>query len=64
MSLPSSANPQPAAPVVKQGTNVYTVMLVLAFLAIVTSCILLYMELTQYGNWPWWDTQSVGVPPV
>lgn len=62
MSQPSLANPQPAPPVVKQGTNVYTVMLVLAFLAIVTSCILLYMELTQYGNYPWWNTSAVGVP--
>lgn len=49
MSLPSSANPQPAAPVVKQGTNVYTVMLILAFLALVTTCILLYMEWARFS---------------
>ena len=61
MSLPSSASQQPAPPVVKQGTNIYTVMLILAFLAIVTSCILLYMELTQFGNYPWWNTSGVSV---
>ena len=61
MSLPSSASQQPAPPVVKQGTNIYTVMLILAFLAIVTSCILLYMELTQYGSYPWWNTSAVRV---
>jgi len=61
MSLPSSASQQPSPPVVKQGTNIYTVMLILAFLALVTSCILLYMELTQFGNYPWWNTSGVSV---
>jgi hypothetical protein len=36
-------------------------MLILAFLAIVTACILLYMELTQFGNYPWWNTSGVSV---
>lgn len=65
MSQPSLASQQPAAPpVVKQGTNIYTVMLILAFLAIVVSCVLLYMELTQYGSWPYWNTSSVNITPA
>ena len=53
MSLPSS--PSAPAPVAqKQGTNIYTVMLILAFLALTTGSILLYMELTKYGPYPWW----------
>ncbi len=61
MSLPNSANPQPAPPVVKQATNIYTVMLLLAFLAIVTACVVLYLNLQQYGTYPWWNTGSVGI---
>jgi hypothetical protein len=61
MSLPSSANPQPVAPVVKQATNIYTVMLLLAFVAIVTASIVLYVNLQQYGEYPWWNTSSVGI---
>jgi hypothetical protein len=63
MSLPSSASPQPVAPVVKQATNIYTVMLLLAFAAIVTASVLLYVNLQQYGTYPWWNTGSVGVSP-
>ena len=55
MSLPSSPNtPAPAAQ--KQGTNIYTVMLILTFLALTTGSILLYMELTKYGSFPYWGT--------
>lgn len=54
MSLPNSANPAP--PVQKQGTNVYTMMLILSFIAIVTSCVLLHQELSRFGNYPWWNT--------
>jgi hypothetical protein len=38
----------------KQGTNIYTVMLILSFLALVTGTILLAMELQRYGDYPWW----------
>lgn len=34
----------------KPGLNVYTVMLLLSLLAITIACILLYMELGQYGG--------------
>lgn len=48
MSVPSSPN-QPASATEKQGTNVYTVMLILSFLAIVTACVVLSMELQRFG---------------
>ena len=53
MSLPSSPN-TPAPVAQKQGTNIYTVMLILSFLALTTGAILLYMELSKYGPYPWW----------
>jgi hypothetical protein len=57
MSLPSSPSPgQPA--VQKQGTNIYTVMLILTFLALVTGTVLLALELNRYGEYPWWRTPA------
>ena len=44
MSLPSSASPAQ-----KPGTNVYTVMLIVSFCAIVTATVLLAMELQRFG---------------
>ncbi len=52
---------QTAAPAQKQSTNVYTVMLIISFFCIVTACMLLYMELTKWGAYPWWNT-SEGTP--
>lgn len=46
MSLPSSAN-QPVAQ--KPGTNVYTVMLILSFCAILAATIILSVELGRFG---------------
>ncbi len=54
MSLPSSPN-SPAPVVQKQGTNIYSVMLILSFLALTIGSILLYMELSKYGSYPWWS---------
>jgi hypothetical protein len=54
MSLPSSPN-SPAPVVQKQGVNIYTVMLILSFLALTTASILLYTELNKYGSYPWWN---------
>jgi uncharacterized membrane protein affecting hemolysin expression len=48
----------------KQKFNIYTMMLILSFFAIVTACILLYVELTRYGSSPWWDTKSIATPPA
>jgi hypothetical protein len=56
--------PQPVdVPTQKQKTDVYTVMLIIAFICIVTACILLYWELTLWGAYPWWNT-SDGTPNV
>lgn len=56
MSLPGSANV--AAP--KPGTNVYTVMLIMSFLALLTATTLLAMELGRFGSYPQWKTTSGG----
>lgn len=54
MSLPSSIN-QPA-PTQKPGTNVYTVMLILSFCALVVATSLLAMELARFGPGVPWAT--------
>ena len=57
MSQPSSYNPEAIeAPTQKQKTSVYTVMLFISFCAIVLACILLWMELQMWGDYPWWKT--------
>jgi hypothetical protein len=47
----------------RQRFNIYTMMLILSFFAILTACILLYVELRRYGDAPWWDTKSATAPP-
>jgi len=37
----------------KRPYDLYTVMLFIAFIALLTSCILLYAELNSYGSYPW-----------
>ena len=50
MSLPNSASP----PLEKQRTNIYTMMLVLSFIALVTGSIILSMEWQRFeGDAPW-----------
>ena len=46
MSLPGSKPDE--TPVQKQRANVYLMMLILSFLAIVTGCIFLYLEMKVY----------------
>jgi hypothetical protein len=53
MSLPSSANP--IVPAQKQSTNVYTMMLMVALIAIITATVLLAMELKRFEPAPWWN---------
>ena len=55
---PVSVSAGAPAPAQKQRINVYTVMLVISFICIVVACILLYMELGRWGNYPWWRTQE------
>jgi hypothetical protein len=39
----------------KPDTDVYTVMLIISFISILTACLLLYIELSRYGSYPWWN---------
>ena len=42
----------------KQRTDVYTVMLIISFICVVTATILLYAELERWGSYPWWNTNE------
>jgi hypothetical protein len=59
VSQPSSVENPTGEAVQKQKLNVYTMMLVIAFLAITTACLLLYLELRRWGSYPWWQTRGV-----
>lgn len=59
MSQPSLGNPSGVeVPAQKQRLNVYTVMLIISFICIITATILLYVELERWGSFPWWNTQD------
>ena len=50
-------------PTQKPRLNVYTMMLLLSFIALLVGTILLVMELSKYGEFlDWWNTQ--GTQPV
>lgn len=51
---PQNSSSKSGVVVQKPGMNIYTVMLILALLAVMTACILLYLELRSYGSFPWW----------
>ena len=38
----------------KHRGGVYSMMMLIAFAALLTSTLLLYFELTQWGTYPWW----------
>jgi len=65
MSQPSSANYGGYVPPVhKPESNVYTMMLVVSFLLIVTACVLCHLELQKFGKeFPQWRA-TVSVPSV
>lgn len=69
MSQPSlgpatSANPQSPAPATqKQRLNVYTMMLVLSFICLVTASIVLHLELKKWGEKDWWKTNAEAPKP-
>ena len=48
--------PTPALPLKKQSTDIYTVMLMISFVAVLIACVLLFLELSEYGSYPWWKT--------
>ena len=58
MSQPNLAEQPREARTQKQKTNVYTVMLFISFVAIVTAIVLLRMELQLWGDYPWWRTSD------
>ena len=59
MSQPSSVSPGGVeAPAQKQRADIYTVMLIISFICIVTATILLYLELERWGSAPWWNTSE------
>lgn len=45
----------------KPATNIYTVMLMIALIALVISCVLLYIQLDSYGEWPPWNKRLPSV---
>lgn len=65
MSLQDSAGQAPASePIIeqKQRNNIYTMMLILSFLGICVACVLLWLELQEYGAFPWWKTSNIPIP--
>lgn len=60
-----------AVPTQKQRFNIYTMMLVLSFIATTTACVLLWTELNDYmyepGSankiWPPWDATAAKFTP-
>lgn len=62
MSKRKSAAPPADQPIEqKQRTNIYTVMLILAFLAIGVACAVLYFELKVYAP-DYWKTGGISKP--
>ncbi len=43
----------------KQRANVYTMMLIISFIAICVACTVLWFELQDYAPYPWWKTEGV-----
>lgn len=50
---------------VKPRFNIYTMMLLLSLFAIITGCVLLYLEMESYkpekGGWPWETPKRLNV---
>ena len=42
----------------KPRANVYTMMLILSFVAVCIACVLLWLELQAYAPYPWWETKQ------
>ncbi len=41
----------------KPKSDVYTMMLVVALIAVTVACVMLWLEGSSYGAWPWWNTR-------
>ena len=46
----------------KPKANIYTMMLVLSMCAIIVACVVLWLELKAYGDYPWWETKGMAPP--
>ncbi len=64
MSQQNLAEPKLASTPVEQKprANIYTMLLVLSFFAIVVACVVLWLELKTYGDYPWWETKGIAPP--
>jgi hypothetical protein len=49
-------SPSSAGRTAKQPVNVYTVMVLLSFVFLLIGTICLGVELSYWGNFPWWNT--------
>ena len=47
----------------KQRFSIYTMMLILSCIAIVTAITIVGMELNRYGKTGWWDVREAGTAP-
>lgn len=56
--MSQTRSPSGSTRTVKQPVNVYTVMVLLSFLFVLTGTICLGVELTRWGNFPWWNTSA------
>ena len=61
MSLQNSPGPEIAGAPVEQKprANIYTMMLVISLCAIIVACVVLWLELKSYGDFPWWETKGI-----
>ena len=65
MSLQDSAGQATASESIveqKQRNNIYTMLLILSFVGICTACVFLWLELQEYGVFPWWKTSNIPQP--
>ncbi|MFI4873843.1 MAG: hypothetical protein ACIALR_00790 [Blastopirellula sp. JB062] len=52
MSPQSSGNPS------KQPLNIYAMMLILSFIALLIGAVLMYLELSRFGTFPQWKVSQ------
>ena len=46
-------------PVEKPRSDIYTVMLIMSFVALMIACLLLWLEGSSYGSLPWWKVPRI-----
>jgi hypothetical protein len=56
VSQPKSVDLSTGLPAQKPRTNVYTMMLLLSFVAIIVAVVVLWAALGEYGDFPQWET--------